>query len=63
MPGLTVHALRIIRERYVDFGPTLACDKLAEIHGLYLAVRKLMDGEDLNVLSVPSLCGFSFVFF
>ncbi|MBO4154581.1 ISNCY family transposase [Enterobacter kobei] len=45
MPGLAERALRIIRERYADFGPTLACEKLAEVHGLYLAketVRKLM---------------------
>jgi hypothetical protein len=37
MPGLAERALRIIRERYADFGPTLACEKLAEIHDLYLA--------------------------
>lgn len=30
MPGLAERALRIIRERYADFGPTLACEKLAE---------------------------------
>lgn len=45
MPGLAERALRIIRERYADFGPTLACENLAEIHGLYLAketVRKLL---------------------
>lgn len=45
MPGLAERALRIIRERYADFGPTLASEKLAEVHGLYLAketVRKLM---------------------
>lgn len=45
MPGLAERALRIIRERYADFGPTLAFEKLAEVHGLYLAkemVRKLM---------------------
>lgn len=41
MPGLAKRALRIIRERYADFGPTLACEKLAEIHGLYLAKEKL----------------------
>lgn len=38
-------ALAIIRENYADFGPTLACEKLREIHGLSLAketVRKLM---------------------
>ncbi len=37
--------LELIRSRYNDFGPTLACEKLREIHGLYLAketVRKLM---------------------
>ncbi len=45
MPGLAERALRLIRERYADFGPTLAYEKLAEVHGLYLAketVRKLM---------------------
>lgn len=38
-------ALTIIRELYSDFGPTLACEKLHEIHGLCFAketVRKLM---------------------
>jgi hypothetical protein len=38
-------ALTIIRERYTDFGPTLACEKLRERHSLTLAketVRKLM---------------------
>lgn len=50
MPGLAERALHIIRERYTDFGPTLACEKLAEIHDLYLAketVRKLMTRDDL----------------
>jgi hypothetical protein len=38
-------ALSIIRERYADFGPTLACEKLRECHGIRLAketLRKLM---------------------
>ncbi|MDG0023217.1 ISNCY family transposase [Trinickia sp. Y13] len=38
-------ALAIIRDRYADFGPTLACEKLDECHGIHLAretVRKLM---------------------
>jgi hypothetical protein len=38
-------ALRIIRQRYADFGPMLACEKLRECHGLSLpkeTVRKLM---------------------
>jgi transposase len=43
-------ALAIIRERYVDFGPTLACEKLYECHGIRLAketVRKLMTDAGL----------------
>lgn len=38
-------ALSIVRERYADFGPTLACEKLRECHGIRLAketLRKLM---------------------
>ena len=30
--GLAQYALSIIRERYTDFGPTLACENLAELH-------------------------------
>jgi len=30
-------AIGIIRERYPDFGPTLAAEKLAELHGIHLA--------------------------
>jgi hypothetical protein len=30
-------AIGIIRERYPDFGPTLAAEKLAEVHGIHLA--------------------------
>jgi transposase len=43
--GLALRALGIIRERYADFGPTLAREKLAECHGIQFAketVRKLM---------------------
>ena len=36
-PGAAERALRIIRDRYADFGPTLACEKLRECHGLVLA--------------------------
>ncbi|GBH24210.1 transposase [Burkholderia vietnamiensis] len=42
---LAHRALSLIRERYADFGPTLACEKLWECHGLQLSketVRKLM---------------------
>lgn len=38
-------AMRIVRQRYADFGPTLACEKLRECHGIVLSketVRKLM---------------------
>ena len=44
-PGVANMALSIIRDRYYDFGPTLACEKLREVHGIVLAketVRRLM---------------------
>ncbi|MFM0175603.1 ISNCY family transposase [Paraburkholderia sediminicola] len=37
--GVARRALAIIRERYADFGPTLACEKLRECHGLGLSVE------------------------
>jgi hypothetical protein len=43
--GVADMALAIIRDRYADFGPTLACEKLRERHGISLAketVRGLM---------------------
>src|ERR1700741_936239 len=33
--------LVIVRERYTDFGPTLAAEKLSELHGLDLGVETL----------------------
>ena len=30
--GVAQRALALIRERYADFGPTLACEKLRECH-------------------------------
>ena len=48
--GTAARALAIIRERYADFGPTLACEKLCECHGLRLAketVRRLMTDAGL----------------
>src|SRR6201997_813107 len=50
--GLALRALTIIRERYADFGPTLACEKLRECHGLVLSketVRHLMTDGGLGV--------------
>lgn len=44
-PGQADAAMRIVRQRYADFGPTLACEKLRECHGITLSketVRKLM---------------------
>ncbi len=45
-------AIAIIRDRYADFGPTLACEKLYECHGIRLAketVRRLMTDAGLWV--------------
>ncbi|MEM5405851.1 ISNCY family transposase [Paraburkholderia unamae] len=42
---LRARAMALVRERYADFGPTLACEKLAECHGIGLAketVRRWM---------------------
>ncbi|MFX1764188.1 ISNCY family transposase [Paraburkholderia sp. A1RI-2L] len=51
-PVTTDRALSIIRDRYADFGPTLACEKLWECHGIRLAketVRRLMTDAGLWV--------------
>ncbi len=45
-------ALRLIREHYADFGPTLACEKLRERHGTTLSketIRRLMTAAGLWV--------------
>ena len=50
-------AISIIRERYADFGPTLACEKLYECHGMRLAretVRRLMTDAGLWVATAYS---------
>lgn len=42
--------LDLILERYSDFGPTLASEKLREVHGIQISdesVRKIMLAEDL----------------
>jgi transposase len=44
-PGLAEKAIALIKARYADFGPTLACEKLRERHEVYVSVetvRKLM---------------------
>ena len=43
--GLAARALGLIRDNYADFGPTLACEKLRERHGIDLAketARRIM---------------------
>src|SRR3954467_8731986 len=37
--ALRTEALVLIKANYADFGPTLACEKLAERHGLHLGVE------------------------
>jgi len=39
--GLRGQALSLVRTRYVDFGPTLAHEKLLELHGLRMSVETL----------------------
>jgi hypothetical protein len=44
-PGLAQKALQLVRERYADFSPTFAREKLAECHGVVLSketLRRLM---------------------
>jgi transposase len=48
--GVLQQALDLIEEKYKDFGPTLAHEKLTEVHGMQLSresVRKLMIAEEL----------------
>lgn len=53
MPGLAEHALRIIRERYADFGPTLAAEKLSERHNIRVSVETLRKWMTADGLWVP----------
>ncbi|CAG9171312.1 Transposase [Cupriavidus respiraculi] len=44
-PGLEARVRGLIRDAYADFGPTLACEKLRERHGVELSkacVRRIM---------------------
>ena len=54
-PLLANSVLTIIRERYSDFGPTLACEQLRELHGLIVGketVRRLMTEAGFWMLRV-----------
>lgn len=49
-PKVATRALKLLRDRYADFGPTLAHEKLTEVHHLALSVetvRKLLITADL----------------
>lgn len=49
-PSVLAEALALIGERYADFGPTLACEKLQELHEIKLSVetvRQAMLGAGL----------------
>lgn len=50
--SLTDQALNIIREHYSDFGPTLAREKLEEVHGLVVPVKLSLPGP-CAVLTLP----------
>jgi Helix-turn-helix domain len=39
--GLAQRAIALVRDRYADFGPTLAREKLVECHGISLALETL----------------------
>jgi hypothetical protein len=39
--SLKAQALAVIRERYADFGPTLAAEKLRELHGITIGRETL----------------------
>lgn len=51
LPKYTIdYAVSLIKQHYPDFGPTLATEKLAEIHGVTISVetvRKLMIEHDI----------------
>jgi hypothetical protein len=36
------HAIALVRERYADFGPTFAAEKLAELHDLKVSRETLL---------------------
>ena len=40
-PGVRREVMDVVRDRYADFGPTLACEKLTEVHGHSLSVETL----------------------
>ena len=49
--GLAERAVQIILERYSDFGPTLACEKLTEVHSVVMS--KITGYRTSQVCSIP----------
>jgi len=50
-PGLLEEAMKLVKSKYSDFGPTFALEKLEELHGIRLSVfvlRKAMIKEGLR---------------
>lgn len=52
-PAIREHALTLVRERYADFGPTFAHQKLTEQHGLACSVETLRGWMTAAGLWVP----------
>jgi homeodomain-containing protein len=52
-PATRDHVLRLVRERYPDFGPTFAHQKLTEEHGLVVSVETLRGWMTAAGLWVP----------
>src|SRR5258708_5877675 len=46
--ALQVRAQKLVREHYSDFGPTLAEEKLRELHGVELRLRGISNMDDGN---------------
>ena len=51
--GMTYIGLAIIRDRYLDFGPTLACEKLRERQGIVLAKETVLKFMTKAELCIP----------
>lgn len=59
--ALRQQALALVRERYADFGPTLAHEKLEEFHGIRVSVEALrkwmVQDQNLEVKTWARLSG------
>lgn len=51
--ALRERALTLVRKRYADFGPTLAQEKLEELHGVHVSVETLRKWMTQDELWVP----------